>query len=115
MDIRYIKVNVEETIGKRPLMVEHRALNGYKDGVKGEQEGTTVTVLSESAGFEKVDVKIPGMMTLPFEFNGAPIQVEFEGLEGKLWQDWNNRGAIKLSATAKTVRPASGKKIQLNG
>lgn len=114
MDLNKIVVDVKQTIGEKTLLVDQRPSFVYKDGQKGPQDGIKVTCLSEAAGFEKVDIKLLGIMELPFAYDGTPVQVEFEGLEGKLWQDWANRDAIRLSATAKGIKPANGKKLQLN-
>lgn len=65
MNIKAIVVDMKSTIGEKPLLIETRPFYGYKDGIKGEQEGITITVLSENAGYEKVDIKLPGLMTLP--------------------------------------------------
>lgn len=115
MDIKKIVIDVKETIGENPLLIDCRPSFGYSDGVKGNQEGIKITCLSEKAGYEKMDIKILGMMSLPFEFNGIPMQVEFEGLQGKLWQDWHNKGQIKLSISANGIKPFEGRrKVRLN-
>lgn len=102
--IKNIIVDVEATLGKKLLLLDIRPLASYHEGVKGNQEGLTFTVLSEKMNFEKVDVKVSGILKPPFEFRGTPVPVEFDGLEGKLWQDWGNKGAIRLSLTATDIR-----------
>ena len=102
--IKNIVVDVESTLGKKLLLLDVRPYASYHEGVKGEQEGLTFTVLSEEMNFEKVEVKVAGILKPPFDFNGTPIPVEFDGLEGKLWQDWSNKGAVKLSLTATDIR-----------
>lgn len=113
--VKHIVINVEETVGNKLLLLGVRPYAGYKEGVKGEQEGLTFNCLSEAMDYEKIDIKVAGLMQPPFEFDGTPIPVEFEELEAKIWQDWNNRGEVKLSITAKDIRPLGGKQIKIGG
>ena len=114
--IKNLIIDVDATIGRKLLLLGVRPYAGYKEGVKGEQEGLTFNCLSETMGFEKIDVKIAGILQPPFEFDGTPIAVEFDGLEGKVWQDWSNKGEVKLSITAKDIRPTSSeKRIKIGG
>lgn len=112
--LKNVVVNTEETLGDRLLLLGVRPFASYREGVKGEQEGLTFTVLSEKMNFEKVDVKV-AILKPTFEFKGTPIPVEFEGLEGKLWQDWSNKGAVRLSLTATDIRvKIKDKRIKLS-
>lgn len=114
--VKYLIINAERTVGNKLLLLGFKPYATYKEGVKGEQEGLTFNCLSEAMGFEKIDIKIAGMMQLPFEFDGTPVPVEFEGLEGKVWQDWSNKGEVKLSVTAKGIRHISSeKRIKIGG
>lgn len=113
--IRHLVIDVENTIGDKLLLLSIRPYAGYKEGVKGEQEGLTFNCLSETMDYEKIDIKIAGLLQPPFEFDGTPIPVEFEGLEAKCWQDWNNKGEVKLSITAKAIKPLASKQIKLGG
>lgn len=113
--IKNLVVNAKETLGDKLLLLETRPYAKYIEGIRGEQEGITVTVLSETLGYDKIDVKISEFMELPFAFDGTPIPVEFEGLKAKVWQDWNNKGEVKLSVTATGIRPLTGKQIKLEG
>lgn len=109
-----IVINVDETIGKKLLLLDVRPYASYKEGVKGEQEGLSFTVLSEKMNYEKVDIKISGLLKPSFEYDGTPLPVEFDGLEGKLWQDWSNKGAVKLSLSATAIRPRDSKRIKID-
>lgn len=114
MQTSKIIVDMNETIGTRVLLLEVHPLYTYVDGVRGAQDGIKAVCLSEKAGFEKIDVKISGILEVPF-FNGTPVQVEFDGLTGKLWQNWGNRGEVKLSVSAKSIRPfESRRRVQTN-
>lgn len=116
--VKHLVIDVEKTVGKKLLLLGVRPYAGYKEGVKGEQEGLALNCLSETMDFEKIDIKIAGLMQPPFEFDGTPIPVEFEGLEAKVWQDWSGKGEVKISITAKEVRPLAnggGKQIKLGG
>lgn len=114
--LKNLIIDVETTIGKKLLLLGVRPYAVYKEGVKGEQEGITCNCLSETMGFEKIDIKVAGIMQLPFEFDGTPIPVGFDGLEGKVWQDWSSKGEVKLSVTAKGIRPISTeKRIKIGG
>ncbi len=111
--LKSIVINAEETVGNKLLLLDAKSYASYKEGVKGEQEGLTFTVLSEKMNFEKVHIKIAGLLKPSFEFNGTPLPVEFDGLEGKLWQDWSNKGAVKLSLSATAIRLRDSKRIKL--
>lgn len=113
--LKNLVINVEETVGNRLLLLGIRPYASYKEGVKGEQEGLTFNCLSEKMNYEKVDIKVAGILQPPFEFNGTPIPVEFEELNGKVWQDWSNKGAVKLSVTAKSIKPVENKRIKIGG
>jgi len=108
--VKHLVIDVKKTIGDKTLLLSVRPYARYKEGVKGEQEGLTFNCLSETMCYEKIDIKIAGLMQLPFEFTGTPIPVEFEGLEAKVWQDWNNKGELKLSISAKSIKPLGTKK-----
>lgn len=111
--LKHLVIDVEESIGQKLLLLGVRPYASYKEGVKGEIEGLSFDCLSEKMDFEKIDIKIAGLMQ--FEFDGTPIPVAFDGLEGKVWQSWDNKGEVKLSITAKAIRPLSTKQIKLGG
>lgn len=113
--IKYLVINAKETLGDELSILRVREYRKYIEGIRGDVEGLTVTVLSEKMEYEKVDVKIAGLMELPFVFDGTRIPVVFEGLEAKAWQDWDNKGIVKLSVTATGIRPLTGKQIKLEG
>ncbi len=113
--VKYLVINAEKTIGNRLLLLGVRPYAGYKEGIKGEQEGLAFNCLSEIMAYEKIDIKVPSLLQPPFEFDGTPIPVEFEGLEAKVWQDWSNKGELKLSVTAKAIKPIGGKQIKIGG
>lgn len=113
--IKYLVIDAERTIGKNVLALEcHRDFN-YNEGVKGMQKGLKFKCLSEVMGYEKVDVKIDGIMEPPFELDGTPVPVVFEGLSVKVWQDFSNKGELKLSVTATAIKPIGGKQIKIGG
>lgn len=113
--IKYLVINAKETLGDELSILRVREYRKYIEGIRGDVEGLTITVLSEKMECEKVDVKIAGLMELPFAFDGTRIPVVFEGLEAKAWQDWDNKGIVKLSVTATGIRPLTGKQIKLEG
>ena len=45
MDISKVVINIKETMGERPLLIDYRPSFAYKDGIKGEQDGLKVTCL----------------------------------------------------------------------
>lgn len=110
---QYLVIDVEKTIGDKLLLLGVRKYKEYKEGVKGEPIGLTFTCLSETMNYEKVDIKVAGLMQ--FEFDGTPVPVAFDGLNGKIWQDWGNKGEVKLSITASSIRPLSEKRIKIGG
>ena len=110
-----IVVDAKKTTGEKLLFVEYKPLVKYVEGIRGEQEGITCICLSERMKFCKISVKIPEVLQLPFEFDGTPIMVEFEELEAKIWQDWQNKGEVKLSFSAKGIKKVTDKHIKLNG
>lgn len=115
--LKYLVINVEKTIGNKLLLLDIRPYAGYKEGVKGEQEGLTFNCLCEKMNFEKVDIKVAGILQPPFEFDGTtPIPVQFEGLSAKLWQDWRNKGEVKISLSAENIKLIAPKQqIKLGG
>lgn len=113
--LKDVKLDIEQTIGNKLLVLEIRPYAEYKEGVKGEQAGLTFTCLSETMNYEKVDIKVAGLLQPPFEFDGTPVPVAFDGLEGKVWQDWGNKGEVKLSITASSIKPLSEKRIKIGG
>lgn len=114
--IKHLIIDTEKTVGNKLLLLGVRPYASYKEGIKGEQEGLAFNCLSETMDFEKIDIKVAGILQTPFEFDGTPIPVEFDGLEGKVWQDWSNKGEVKLSVTATGIRPlATEKHIKIGG
>lgn len=113
--LKHLVIDISEMVGDKLLLLSVRPYASYKEGVKGEQEGLTFNCLSERLDFEKVDIKIAGLLKSPFEFDGNPVHVAFDGLEGKVWQDWGNKGEVKLSITAKEIRPLTQKRIKIGG
>lgn len=111
--LKFLSIDGNATIGNRLLLLNVKPYASYKEGVKGDVEGITLNCLSEKMEFEKVDIKIAGILETPFEFTGTPIPVEFDGIEAKVWQDWNSKGEVKLSLTAQNVRLAENKRIKL--
>lgn len=112
---KYLVIDTTQTIGEKLLLLEIRPYADYKEGIKGEQAGLTFTCLSEKLNYEKVDIKVAGILQPPFEFDGTPVAVAFDGLNAKVWQDWNNKGELKLSITADGIRPLAEKRIKLGG
>ncbi len=107
--------NVEKTLEGDILVVEPpKVYEGYREGIKIGPEGLSYTCLSVGLNYEKVIIKVAGSTQPPFNYNDTPVRVEFEGLEGKVWQDFNNKGEIKLSVTAKSIRPFTEKRIKMN-
>lgn len=89
--------------GEILLVDEPRVYETYEEGVKKGPGGIAYTCLCAGLNFEKQVIKIPGILTPQVEYNGTPLRVAFEGLEGKVWQDFSNHGEIKLSVTAKEI------------
>lgn len=114
-ELKNIVVDATKTVGDKLLLLSVKPLLKYVEGIRGEQEGITCNCLSEKMNFNKVNIKLLGLLELPFEFNNTPVLVEFEGLEGRLWQDWNNKGEVKLSLSADGIKLATDKRIKLNG
>ncbi len=113
--IQHLIIDAEKTVGGKLLLLSVRPYASYKEGVKGEQEGLTFNCLSETMDYEKIDIKIAGLLQPPFEFDGTPIPVEFEELKARVWQDWSSKGEVKLSITAKAIKPLAAKQIKLGG
>lgn len=113
--VKQLIIDAEKTVGNRLFALESRKCFKFNEGIKGEQEGLTFSCLSEKMNYEKIDIKVAGLMEVPFELSGTPVPVEFEGLEAKVWQDWSNKGELKLSITAKGIRPLGTKQIKIGG
>lgn len=109
--LKLVKVDMEEMVkdGTILLIGKPRVFEKYEDGVKVGAGGLTYPCLFEGLEFEKMSVKIPGTIKPQVDYDDEPIQVSFQGLEGKLWQDYKNGGEVKLSLTAKSVTPFAEK------
>ena len=115
MKLKDLSFDVKKTVDGKLLLVEKPTeYEGYKDGVKTGSEGLRYTVLCEKLNFDKITIKIPGKLTPSIVYEGTPVPVSFEGLEGKVWQDFNNHGEIKLSLTATDIKVAGEKHIKVN-
>lgn len=115
--LKLIKVDMEEMTkdGTILLIGKPRVFEKYEDGVKVGAGGLTYPCLFEGLDFEKMSVKVPGVMEPQVSYEDEPIQVIFEGLEGKLWQDFKNGGEVRLSLTAKSIQPFNEKaRIKMN-
>lgn len=115
--LKLIKVDMEEMIkdGTILLIGKPRVFEKYEDGVKVGAGGLTYPCLFEGLEFEKMSVKVPGAIEPQVSYEDEPIQVTFEGLEGKLWQDFKNGGEVKLSLTAKGIMPFNEKaRLKMN-
>lgn len=106
-----LKFDVEETVkaGTTLLIGKPRVYEKYEDGVKAGLGGLSYPCLFEGLNFEKLSVKVPGSTEPQINYKNEPIPVTFEGLEGKLWQDFKNGGEVKLSLTAKGIVPVEEK------
>lgn len=114
--LKDLKFDVEGTLKGKMLLVEPpKVYEGYKDGVRTGPEGLAYTCLCDGINYEKQIIKVAGSVTPPFVFDGLPIPVRFKNLRGKVWQDWSNKGEIKLSVTADSVEIIKGKHIELGG
>lgn len=106
-----LKFDVEETVkaGTTLLIGKPRVYEKYEDGVKAGLGGLSYPCLFEGLNFEKISVKVPGSIEPEINYENETIPVTFEGLEGKLWQDFKSGGAVKLSLTAKKIMPVEEK------
>lgn len=115
--LKLVKVDMEEMVkdGTILLIGKPRVFEKYEDGVKVGVGGLTYPCLFEGLDFEKMSVKVPGVVEPQVNYEDEPIQVIFEGLEGKLWQDFKNGGEVRLSLTAKSIQPFNEKaRIKMN-
>ena len=103
--LKDLAFDIEKTLEGKILLLEEPRV----------YEGLAYTCLCEGLNYEKQTIKIAGSIQPPFEYNGTPIPVEFEGLEGKVWQEWSNKGEIRLSVTAKGIKPIENKRVKIGG
>lgn len=75
----------------------------FKDGIKGEQLGIKYTGVASNFNFREFVIKVRGELKPSIEYQGKPITVYFTGLTGTLYQDFKNRGEVKISLYADTV------------
>lgn len=110
--LKHIKLDMKSTLssGTVLLIEKPRVYENYDEGVKTGPAGLAFLCLCESLNFEKLTIKVPGSTVPQVEYKGEPIPVTFEGLEGKLWQDFKNGGAVRLSVTAKSIAPVGENK-----
>lgn len=109
--LNMLKFDIAKTLerGRIILIEDGKVFEGYNEGIKTGPAGVSYVCLSEALGFEKVNIKVPGTLVPQVEYKGEPIPVTFTGLEGKVWQDFSNKGEIKLSITAGSIQRADGK------
>lgn len=114
--LKHIKIDMESTLenGTILLIEEPRVYENYDEGVKTGPAGLAYHCLCEGLNFEKLTIKVPGSTVPQMEYKGEPVPVTFEGLEGKLWQDFKNGGAVKLSVNAKNITPIDNKRLKMN-
>ena len=104
--LKDLKFNVVETLkGELLLIEEPRVYENYAEGIKTGPAGKAYTCIAEGLSYEKVTIKVPGFGEHQLEYEGKPTRVMFEGLEGKVWQDFSNKGEIKLTITATSIAP----------
>lgn len=110
--LKHIKIDMDATLlsGTVLLIEKPRVYENYDEGVKTGPAGLAYHCLCEGLNFEKLTIKVPGLTVPQLEYEDEPIPVTFEGLEGKLWQDFKNGGAVKLSVTAKSIVPVGNNK-----
>lgn len=115
--LRHIVLDLKTSFeGGTVLLIEKpRVYESYNEGVKTGPAGLAYTVLCEGLNFEKLTIKVPGSTVPQVEYEDEPIPVTFEGLEGKLWQDFKNGGAVRLTVTAKSIEPiGDNKRLKMN-
>ncbi len=109
--LKNLKFDIEQTLkGELLLIDEPRVYENYEEGVKTGPAGRAYNCIAEGLNYEKVMIKVPSLDEPQIEYEGKPIRVMFEGLEGKVWQDFSNKGEIKLSVSAKKIVPIIEKK-----
>ena len=86
------------------LIGEGHPFQKYVDGVKTDDIGGVTGM-----NYEKVSVKVRGETKPSIQYEGTPIKVIFEGLEGKAYQDFRHGGEIKLSLSASAILRADTK------
>lgn len=114
--LKDLVIDVPKTLeGEILLLEEPRVYENYEEGVKTGPGGLAYTCLCEGLNYEKQVIKVAGSITPEIQFEDKPIRVALEGLEGKAWQDFNNRGEIKLSVIAKKIVPVADKpRLRMN-
>lgn len=114
--LKHIKLDMKSTLesGTTLLIDKPRVYENYDEGVKQGPAGLAYLCLCEGLNFEKLTIKVPGSTVPQVEYEDEPVPVTFEGLEGKLWQDFRNGGEVKLSVTAKGVTPVGEKHLKMN-
>lgn len=115
--LKLVKMDVEEMVkeGTVLLIGKPRVFDKYEDGVKTGPGGLSYPCLFEGLDFEKMSVKVLGTIEPQVSYEDEPIPVTFQGLEGKLWQDFKNGGEVKLSLNAKSIMPFNEKaRLKMN-
>lgn len=110
-----LEINVDKVFDEGVSLIDNpRVYDEYREGVNVGPGGIVYPCLVKGLNYEKQNVKVPGNTVAVVEYNGNPVPLEFEGLKGKLWQDFNNHGEIKLSVTATAVKLPEKRKITIN-
>ena len=108
--LKELCIDMERTLqGDLSVIEAPKFYEKYDEGIKIGPGGTSFVCLSQALNYEKIVIKIPDLLDPVFEYVGKPVPVKFEGLEGKAWQDFGNKGEIKLTITAKKIIPINEK------
>lgn len=97
------------------LISEGHPFYKYVDGIKTDEiGGITYECVNTGMNYEKVSVKIMGETKASIKFEGSPIKVIFNDLQGKVYQDFKHGGEIKLSLTATAISRVETKTLKMN-
>lgn len=97
------------------LISEGRPFYKYVDGVKTDEVGgISYEIVNTGLHFEKVSVKVTGETRPSVKYDGAPIKVVFNNLDGRAYQDFKHGGEIKLSLTATAISQSETKTLKIN-
>lgn len=97
------------------LIGEGQPFLKYVEGIKTDEiGGVSYECLNTGMNFEKVFVKVTNESKPSIKYEGTPIKVVFEGLEGRAYQDFKHGGEIKLSLTATAISQVETKTLKMN-
>ena len=108
LNMRDIKVDVQETVGAPLFLVKEAPTFAYENGTPTQRvDGTRYTVACPGAGMQTLAVKVPGPQTLT-RGDRAIVPVAFDNMEIYVYY---RDGKPMIGARAAAIRTCDGPEV----